>query len=180
MVSVHELEHRSAGDGLGELSVESGELSVLCFDLLVLAANLNVLFGQTRIGGIETVYLTNIVLHHGTHGGQLFLEFGYTAGIAGLGLTQLFQQILYALLFLREQVLQRVVADIQILIAVELDGKVFILFLQFLFLDFHLLDQFGQFITLAEVHVNQCSDDSHEHTYYYPNKSFVFHLISTE
>ena len=119
--------------------------------------------GETLVGGIEAVDLANVVLHHGAHGSEFFLQLGNTACIGGFGLTQFLEQVLYALLLAAEEVLEAVIADIHILIAIELNGEVFVFFLQFLFLDRHLLHQFVQLRMLRPIEIRQRAERYYQH-----------------
>ena len=75
--------------------------------------------------------------------------------------------ILYTLLFAAQEVLQTVVADVHLLIAVKLNGKVFVLFLQFLFFNGHLFDQFIQLLPLTQIPPHQAAYNEHKNGYQY-------------
>ena len=169
-------QHRSPRDGLRELGVERGELRVLLAHLAVLCRDADVLLGQPLVGSVEAVDLAHVVFHHSTHGSQFFLEFGYTAGVSDFGDTQFFEQVLYTLLFTREQILETIVADVQLLVAVKLNSQIFVLLLEFIFFDLHLLHYLSHLAMLIIDEKSQCGKKQHKDSDNSINDGF-FHCL---
>ena len=156
-----DLQHRSARNGLGELGVCLSQLFIMLTDLLVLLADLDILLCEARVGGIKRINLADIIAHDSPHGRQFFLQFRNPTGVGSLCRAQFFEKILHALLLTAQKILQTVVADVHLLIAVELKREIFVFLLQFFFLDGHLLHHFVEFLSLGEVPDKKADDGSH-------------------
>ena len=65
------------------------------------------------------------------------------------------------MLLTAQEILEAIVADIHLLIAVELKGEIFVLLLQFFFLNGHLLHHFVEFLPLGEIPDDESDDGSH-------------------
>ena len=116
-----------------------------------------VLCRQRLVHLIQRINLKNVTSQYGAHRCQLLFQTRNFACIAAFGFSQLLQQALGLLLFLRQLGDNRVVVNLALHLAI-LIGKLLILVFHFLFIQgsklFHVL---GRLLLLPEVEIKVCN-----------------------